>query len=139
MHIDTSSEFGARAARHLEQDLIVWLTTVGSDGVPQPSPVWFHWDGETVLMFSQPGTPKLRNIGMNPNVSLNFAGDGYGGDIVILNAEAAVDESMPPATDDPDYLAKYADGMQRIGMTPEDFAQAYSVPVRIRPTRLRGH
>ena len=139
MDIDTSTEFGARAARHLEQDPIVWLTTVGPDGTPQPSPVWFHWDGETALMFSQPNTPKLRNIGQNSRVSLHFEGDGHGGDIVILTGEATVDESTPPATGVPAYIEKYADGIQRIGMTPDGFAQAYSVPVRIRPTRLRGH
>ena len=30
MEIDTSTDFGARAARHLEDDLVVWLTTVGA-------------------------------------------------------------------------------------------------------------
>ena len=29
MEIDTSTDFGARATRHLEDDQIIWLTTVG--------------------------------------------------------------------------------------------------------------
>ena len=139
MEIDTSTEFGQRAAHHLAEDRIVWLTTVGTDGSPQPSPVWFLWDGETALMFSQPNTPKLRNIEQNPHVSLNFAGDGYGGDIVILSGEATVHPDGARADMVPAYVEKYREGMQRIGMTPDAFAQAYSVPVRIRPTRLRGH
>jgi PPOX class probable F420-dependent enzyme len=139
VEIDTSTEFGQRAARHLAEDRIVWLTTVDPDGTPQPSPVWFLWDGETALIYSQPNTPKLRNIEQNPRVSLNFAGDGYGGDIVILTGEAAIHPDGAKANAVPGYVEKYRDGMQRIGMTPDGFAQAYSVPVRVRPTRLRGH
>ena len=42
-------------------------------------------------------------------------------------------------TTEPEYLEKYHDHIARIGMTPESFAQAYSVPVRIRFTRVDGH
>ena len=68
--IDTATEFGARAARRLSQEPIIWLTTVRHDGTPQPSPVWFLWDGESVLIYSQPATQKLRNIARNPHVAL---------------------------------------------------------------------
>lgn len=139
MDIDTSTEFGQRVAGHLENDHVVWLTTVSLDETPQPSPVWFLWDGESVLMYSQPGTPKLRNIGGRPRVSLNFNSTPSGGDVVILAGDASEDPAAPPAIDHPAYLEKYAGGIAEIGMTPEAFSQAYSVPVRIRPTSLRGH
>ena len=58
---------------------------------------------------------------------------------MILSAEAAVDLDAPPAYDVPAYIEKYADGLKSISMTPESFAAAYSVPVRLRPTGLRGH
>ena len=29
----------------------------GLSWTPQPSPVWFIWDGDTALIYSQPGTP----------------------------------------------------------------------------------
>jgi PPOX class probable F420-dependent enzyme len=136
--IDASTEFGARVLRHLEQDQVIWLTTVGPELTPQPSPVWFIWDGETVLMFSQPGTPKLRNIGLHPRVSLNFNSTEAGGDVVVLNANAAIDDNTGPADTHADYIAKYTGGLATIGMSPEAFALAYSVPVRIRPTNVRG-
>jgi len=139
MQIDTSTEFGARVARRLNDEPIGWLTTSGPDGTPQPSPIWFLWDGETALIFSQPNTPKLRNIAANSRVSLNLDGDGQGGNIVILTGEARVDEATPAANQVPAYLAKYSGGIQRIGMTPESFAQAYSVPIRFTPARVRGH
>jgi PPOX class probable F420-dependent enzyme len=137
--IDTTSEFGQRVARRLRDETVGWLTTVGPDGTPQPSPIWFLWDGETVLMYSRPDTPKLRNIERNPRVALNLDGDGRGGDIVILTGEARIDREAPAATDYPEYLEKYRQRFARNGMTPEWFAEAYSVPIRMTPTRLRGH
>ena len=137
--IDESTEFGARVARHLRDEIVVWLTTVTPRGAPLPMPVWFLWDGEvSVSMYSQPGA-RIRNIEANQHVSLNFAGDGRGGDIVVLFGDAVIDHEGPPAAQAPDYLAKYGDHIARIGMTPETFAERYSVPVRIQLVRLRGH
>ncbi len=41
LNLDTSTEFGARVARRLGDEHIVWLTTVRRDQAPQPSPVRF--------------------------------------------------------------------------------------------------
>jgi len=139
MKIDTKSEFGKRAARRLKDELIYWLVTIGSDGTPQPSPVWAMQDGETFLMYSQPDTPKLRNIAARPQVALHLDGDGKGGDIVIVTGDARVDREAPLADRVPAYIAKYREGIKRIGMTAESFARAYSVAVRITPRHLRGH
>src|SRR4029078_915261 len=101
--IDESSEFGARAARHLREDRIVWLTTVGPARHPLPSPVWVGWgeadtlrgavcavwgEPDTVRVFSLAGTARSRNLEANPRVSLNFAGTPDGGDIVVLAGRA---------------------------------------------------
>ena len=139
MKIDTKSEFGKRAARRLKDELIYWLVTIGSDGTPQPSPVWAMQDGETFLMYSQPDTPKLRNVAARPQVALHLDGDGKGGDIVIVTGDARIDRDAPPADQVPAYVAKYREGIKRIGMTAESFARAYSVAVRITPRHLRGH
>jgi PPOX class probable F420-dependent enzyme len=137
--IDQSTEFGARVARHLRDEIVVWLTTVTPVGSPLPRPVWFFWDGaESVAMYSMPGA-RVRNVEANPRVALNFAGDGRGGDIVVLSGRAAIDRDAPPADRAGDYLAKYGKQISRIGMTPAAFARRYSVPVRIQLTRLRGH
>ena len=137
--IDETSEFGARVARHLREDVAVWLTTVTPAGAPLPRPVWFMWDGErSVAMYSRPGA-RIRNIDANPRVTLNFAGDGRGGDIVVLSGNAAVDADAPPADRASEYPAKYDDHIARIGLPPPAFAARYSVPVRIELTRLDGH
>jgi PPOX class probable F420-dependent enzyme len=138
--LDVSTEFGRRVGRHLEHDPVVWLTTVSASGTPQPSPVWFLWDGaEGVTVHSLPDSSRSRNLAARPRVSLNFAGDGRGGDIVVLTGTARLDSTGASADRMPDYLAKYADHIQRIGHTPGSFAAQYSLPVRIALTSLRGH
>lgn len=137
--IDESTELGARAARHLREETVVWLTSVTPAGAPLPRPVWFLWDGgESVSLYSVPGA-RVRNVEANPKITLNFAGDGHGGDIVVLSGTAAVMRDAPAADAVPAYLEKYAAGIERIGMTPESFAARYSVPVRIALTALAGH
>jgi PPOX class probable F420-dependent enzyme len=137
--IDDSTEFGARAARHLTDEIVVWLTSVSPRGAPLPMPVWFLWDGDdSVVVYSQPGA-RVRNVESNPHVTLNFAGDGGGGDIVVLSGTVTIDRDGAGADRDAAYVAKYADHIARIGHTPQSFANRYSVPVRIRLERLRGH
>jgi PPOX class probable F420-dependent enzyme len=138
--IDEGSEFGARAARHLRDDLIVWLTTVGSAGTPFPNPVWFLWDGAaTVSVYTLPGAVRLRHLEVNPRVSLNFDGNGRGGDIVVLAGRAAPHPDDPRADAVAEYVAKYAGHIARLGETPASFAAQYALPIRITLTGLRGH
>jgi PPOX class probable F420-dependent enzyme len=137
--VDEGTEFGARAARHLREGIVVWLTTVSPRGAPLPMPVWFIWDGEDgVTVYSQEGA-RVRNLESNPHLTLNFPGDGKGGDIVVLSGTATLDRDGPGADEDSAYVAKYDEHIGRIGHTPESFAERYSVPVRIRLERLRGH
>ena len=87
--IDTTTPFGERAARRLRDEPLAWLVTVSPAGQPQPSPIWFEWDGSSILLYSKPDTPKLRNIAANPRVTLHLDGNGHGGDIVIVSGTAA--------------------------------------------------
>ena len=137
--VDEGTEFGARVARHLREEIVVWMTTVSPAGEPLPMPVWFIWDGGELVRMHSRRSPRVRNIQANPHVTLNFTGDGRGGDIVVLSGTATTGGDLPPADRDPEYLEKYAEHIARIGMTPETFAQAYAVPVHIQLTRLRGH
>jgi PPOX class probable F420-dependent enzyme len=138
IEIDTSADFGARATRHPENDRIIWLTTVGPHGAPQPSPVWFLWDGGTALIYSYPATSKLRNIDRHPRVSPHFNCTPSGGDVIILTGDAWVDAGAAPVNVNLAYVDKYTEGLRDIGMAPDAFAQAFSVAIRVRPRSLRG-
>ena len=136
---DTGTPFGERVARRLRDEVVIWLTTVGGDGTPQPNPVWFLWDGESFLIYSLGNASRLPHIRRNPRVALHFDSDGRGGDIVVITGEARVSTSDPPADQLPAYLAKYGSMIAGIGQTPASFAAHYSVPLRITPTKVRGH
>ncbi len=137
--IDTRSEFGKRVERRLHEERIGWFTTVDAQGAPQPRPVWFLWDGEQFLIYSRPNTHKLRHVANNAQVALHLDGDGHGGDIIVFTGEAVIDRDAPPADQVSEYVDKYQSGFQRIGMTTPQFAEVYSVAIRMRPDKLRGH
>ena len=139
MQIDTTTDFGKRVEQRLREETIIWLTTVRRDGTPQPSPVWFLWDGESVLMYSRLNQQKQRNIEHSPKVSLNFDSDGHGGNIIVITGNAQVVADAPPVTEVPEYVAKYAEPIRQIGMDAASFAQTYPLAIRITPTALRGH
>jgi PPOX class probable F420-dependent enzyme len=139
MQIDTSTDFGKRAATRLREETVIWLTTVRRDGTPQPVPVWFLWDGgETVLIYSRPSQQKERNIGRNPHVALHFDSDGRGGNIVVFIGEAAIVNDVPSVRDNAAYVQKYDAAISRIGMNRESFADAYAQAIRVTLTALRG-
>jgi PPOX class probable F420-dependent enzyme len=137
--IDLTSKFGRKAKRHLRQEYVVWLTTVGSDLSPQPRPVWFIWDGASFLIFSQPHAHKVQHIAAHPQVALHFNTDATGDqDVIIFVGTAAIDATMPPAHKVRAYLRKYRAGIAELGMTPEQFSREYSIAIRVTPTTLRG-
>lgn len=136
--LDLETMFGRRVASRLESEWTIWLTTVSESGTPQPRPVWFHWDGDELLMYSQPNTHKLRHIERNPRVAVHLDTDGHGGDVVVMTGEARIDPEHRPADQVEPFVQKYRSGMANLGSTPEQFAESYSVPILVQPDRLRG-
>ena len=136
--IDISTEIGANAIRRLNEELIIWLTTVRPDGMPQPTPVWFLWDGETFLIYSQPNAKKVRNLTQNPKVALNLNSNAEGDDVLIIFGQAQIDPGAPLAYLNPAYLEKYRQGIMNIDMTPESMSSEYSTVIRIIPERVRS-
>jgi PPOX class probable F420-dependent enzyme len=135
--LDTTTKAGARAAQRLERERIAWLTTVTPAGQAQSSPVWFLWAGGEFLIYSLAVTPRIRNLAANTHVSVHLNSDDSGGDIVTMEGEALVDLTAPSAAAVPAYVQKYRQFMAKSGWTPEKFSEDYSLPVRIRPTRIR--
>ncbi|MCB8950035.1 MAG: TIGR03667 family PPOX class F420-dependent oxidoreductase [Ardenticatenaceae bacterium] len=136
---DSDSEFDQRVRRRLAEEWIIWLTTIDSQGRPQPRPVWFLWDGAQFIIYSQPDTFKLKHIQANPQVSLHLDGDGQGGDIIIFSGKATIEENPTPANELAAYVAKYPGGFKRVNMTAVQFAQKFPIAIKVTPTKLRGH
>jgi PPOX class probable F420-dependent enzyme len=128
-----------RAENRLRSNLIAWLTTVRPDGQPVSVPVWFLLqDDETILLYSQPGRAKLRNIAHNPKVSFALDVTDIGRNIVRLEGTASQEHDQPAASNHPAYLAKYTERIGALFGTPDEFAALYSAAVVITPVRLHA-
>ena len=66
MNAATAALAEARLDRFLTSEPVVWLSTVRPDGAPHLVPIWFTWDGTSLLVFSKPGAQKVRNLRANP-------------------------------------------------------------------------
>ena len=121
----------AEARRRIEQDRVVWLTTVTDQGIPAPNPVWFVPDGDDLVVFSEPASRKVHNIEQRPMVSLHFNSDPAGGDVVVITHEQ-------PPSHLPGYLDRYhADIVGPLNTTVDEIDRAYDTRIRIRPTGVR--
>jgi PPOX class probable F420-dependent enzyme len=137
MVVDPATEKGARADARLRTDEVAWLITVSGDGTPVPTPVWFMWDGEAIVVYSQRDKPKLRHIEANPRVAFAMRTDELGDEITVITGDAVVDPTIPSAAALPGYAAKYGKLISRLGADPESFAAEYAIPIRITPAKLR--
>ena len=138
--IDFTTEFGQKVKRHLEQEYFIWFTTVGADLTPQPRPVWFIWEEGSFLIFSRPDAHKVAHLKGHPNVALHFntADAKADEDVIVFLGIAEIDPNAPPAHEVPAYFEKYQTGIVGLDMTPESFSREYSVPIRVKPTKVRG-
>src|SRR5580765_3745939 len=132
-----ADERRARVDSRLTTNLMAWLTTVSPSGRPDSVPVWFLVrDDDTILVYSQPGKAKLRNIAANPNVALGLDVTDIGRDIIRFEGTAARAPGHPPADKVPEYAAKYTERIGAIFGTVERFAAAFSEAIVITPRRL---
>lgn len=138
--INLNTKFGRAAKKHLKSEYFVWLTTVDSTGTPQPRPVWFIWEKDSFLIFSQAKAHKLKHIRTNPQAALHFNSEDKLGEkrVIVLSGTARTDATCPPAHENRAYMKKYKSGIARLGATPEQFSGEYSMAVRITPTKFRG-
>jgi PPOX class probable F420-dependent enzyme len=136
---DFTTRLGRRVEERLRTEKAIWLTTVAPDGTPQPNPVWFTWDGETVLVYSHRKAFRNRNLRQNPRVALNFDSDHGEVDVHILVGTARLAPEEPPVAECEPYLAKYAGAMVgELSTTVEQYNADYTVAIRIAIERIRG-
>jgi PPOX class probable F420-dependent enzyme len=128
-----------RVESRLNSNLMAWLTTVSPAGRPDSVPVWFLVrDDDTMLVYSQPGKAKLRNIDANPRVALCLDVTDIGRDVIRIDGTAARAPGHPGADQVPEYAAKYTERIGAIFGTVERFAEAFSEAIVITPSRLHA-
>ena len=135
--LDRTSEFGIRADNLLSCNMIIWFTTVTPEGVPQPNPVWFYWDGQEITIYSKPESRRIKNITHNPHVSLHLEGAGVMGDNVIVIIGLADMKNEYKKVDE-GYRKKYSSYVQKGGTTWKDLKRNYSIEIKVVPIKIRG-
>jgi PPOX class probable F420-dependent enzyme len=134
--MDSPTLAALRVQRFLETEPVVWLSSIrGRDGAPHLVPTWFAWDGESIVIRSKPDACKVRNLKRDPRamLALGDAEDDF--DVGLLEARAEILEHADlPAG----FLAKYAERIAGLGLTPAEFAATYSATIRLTPARALG-
>lgn len=120
--------------KRLTGERYAWLTTVNGAGMPVPMLVWFHFDGSTLTVYSQPRAARVTHIFEHPAVSLHLESDGVGSDLVIVGGNAAVTAQWVDPRDDHRFWAKYHLEADLTGLS-ETIAK-YSTRITITPATV---
>jgi PPOX class probable F420-dependent enzyme len=126
LEVALKREEGAWARDHLERDVVAWLTTVAPDGRVQSSVISFLFDQGRLYFYSQPGTPKLRNIGHSPLVSFHLDTDPYGDHMFIVEGTAVIDPTIVPLAENERATSRSTPSPTRIGVWTSTRPGAYS-------------
>ena len=120
----------------LNRSMIAWLGTVRPDGRPHLVPVWFYWDGESLVILSQPNAQKVRNLRRDPRVTVALDDSNLGRDVVLFEGEATLlteparDFALAP------YLEKYAETLAEMQWRVDEYLAAFRQVIVVRPTRF---
>ncbi len=135
--LDLNTERGAHINERLNNNLITWLTTVRPNGRPRTVPVWFLWDGSTILIFRAIKV-KVQELKQNPNVTLALDPSNNGNDIVVIEGTAELVEDVNITTTLPAFAQKYDALLKEMGWTAESMAPNYPHAVRVTPKKFLG-
>jgi hypothetical protein len=103
------------------------------DGTPRVVPIWFHWNGDEIVVAGPPDAPKVAAIAANPAVALTIDGDSWPYKALLLRGTARVETVDGVA---PEYAAaaeRYfgpEQGKQWVGMVASMFDSTARVVIR---------
>jgi len=137
--LDASPRSRAQAEAALRDDPVVWLSSVQADGRPHVVPVWFHWDGERIVAFSKPHARKVDNLRDKPRVMLAVGTPGPDFEVELIEATAELPDASATDVMPAGFGAKYRVLLRRANLTVRRFAEVYSQPIVLRPTRFLGY
>ena len=62
-----------------------------SDGTPRVQPMWFHWNGEQIVMASPPNAPKLKVLSQNAKVALTIDDKDFPYKVLLVRGTVQVE------------------------------------------------
>jgi hypothetical protein len=72
------------AERLLHSTNVARLAYIWPDGTPRVVPIWFHWDGQEIVLGSLIGAPKIKALAQNPQVAVTIDDDSTSSPKVLL-------------------------------------------------------
>ncbi len=84
--------------------------------------MWFVYEGEAFVIYSQKTAENPQHIARNPLVSLHFDGGARGEDIQVFLGTAEIFENPTPTNENKAYSEKSHRGIIELGATDKSFA-----------------
>jgi hypothetical protein len=78
------------------------LAYVATDGTPRVIPIWFHWNGQEIVMASPPKAPKLKSLAKNPKVAITIDDNTFPHKVLLIRGTARLE---PVEGIVPEYIA----------------------------------
>lgn len=72
----------------LQSKIPARLAYVGTDGGPRVVPIWFHWNGQEIVMASPPKAPKLKALEKNPKVAITIDDNTFPHKVLLIRGTA---------------------------------------------------
>ena len=123
--------------RLLDEPIPAVLATINADGSPQTSVVWVLREGDELLISTQAGRRKERNVRRDPRVSLCVYDPADSDQYVEIRGVASVEEDPGRA-----FAARIAEVYEGPGGGEEYLAlppEVVRVVVRVTPEHLSGN
>lgn len=127
-----------RVEHFLQTEEVLWLSTFGTDGFPGLVPIWFSWDGASILLASKPHAEKVADMRAQPRVMVALGNAEEDFDVGLIEARAELPDTPVGEFLPESHWAKYAADLASIGLGRDEYLQAYSQAVRLVPVRYLG-
>lgn len=96
----------AAAQRLLASTTLARLAYTGLDDKPRAVPIWFHWNGEEVVMASDHEAPKGRALRARPDAAVTIDTETFPYDALLVRGAASV-------TDHEGWVPEYLESARR--------------------------
>ncbi|MGZ3585457.1 MAG: PPOX class F420-dependent oxidoreductase [Ktedonobacterales bacterium] len=123
-------ELGDEVRQFVEQPHYAILATIGSDGMPQQTVLWYELQGDEIMMNTAAGRVKDRNLRRDPRASVCVTADGMA---VTFTGTVTLNDEQDRALADIHRLAVRYDGPEAAErVTRDQFSKQHRVTVRLK-------
>jgi PPOX class probable F420-dependent enzyme len=122
-------------------DMLAWeskalahIATIGPDGGPQSSPVWFDWDNDQLRVSLYDSSQKMKNLKRNPRLSVSIVDPANAYRYIEIRGLAVLFEPDTGL----EFITRMAGKYLGLDYYPWHEEGQVEVKVTIKPTRITG-